>query len=254
MTASSTTEHNLESLPLWAQDLIKQLSAQVQQLSAQVQQLTARVHELEAQLAKNSTNSGKPPSSDGLKKKPKSLREHSEKKPGGQPGRQGKTLSAVDDPDHIIIHTPLKCAGCGHSLAGVEVSGRESRQVFDLPEVEVEITEHQAEIKKCPCCSHYTKGQFPENVIAPVQYGERVQALAAYFSNQHLIPVERVCQIFEDIFGIALSPGTCANIDNRLFDNLPHLKKDSKPISLPQGYCTLMRPGCVVTRSCTGSM
>src|SRR5262245_35723335 len=97
-------KYKLERLSLWAHNITKQLTTQVQQL-------TARVHELEAQLAKNSTNSGKPPSSDGLKKKPKSLRGRSGKKPGGQPGHQGKTLTAVDDPDRIIVHTPLQCEG-----------------------------------------------------------------------------------------------------------------------------------------------
>lgn len=216
----NTPDHNLDSLPLWAQDLIKQLTSQVQQLTSQVQQLTTRVHELEAQLAKNSTNSGKPPSSDGLKKKPKSLRERSGKKPGGQLGRQGKTLLPVGDPDHIVIHTPPQCQGCHQSLTDVDAIAQESRQVFDLPEVKVKVTEHVAETKKCPCCGCYTKGHFPDHVTAPVQYGERIQGLAAYFSNQHLIPVDRVCQIFEDIFGIALSPGTCANIDKRLFKQL----------------------------------
>lgn len=107
MLLSNATEHNLESLPLWAQDLIKQLSAQVQQLSA-------RVHELEAQLAKNSSNSGKPPSSDGLKKprKNRSLRGKSGRKPGGQLGRKGNTLKPVEVPNSVEVHTPVTCIGC----------------------------------------------------------------------------------------------------------------------------------------------
>ena len=84
----------------------------------------------------------------------------------------------------------------------------------------VEVTEHQAESKICPCCGHKNKAVFPENVSAPVQYGERVKALAAYFEHQHLIPFERLTQIFEDIYGIHLSAGTCHNADKKLFNNL----------------------------------
>ena len=82
------------------------------------------------------------------------------------------------------------------------------------------MTEHRAEEKKCPCCGCISRGVFPEGVKASVQYGERVQALAAYFSHQHFIPIERLGQIFEDVFGIGISPGTCANIDEKLFKNL----------------------------------
>jgi transposase len=96
----------------------------------------------------------------------------------------------------------------------------EKRQVFDLPDVAIVVTEHQAETRVCSCCGHKTKGKFPEGVRGPVQYGERVQALAAYFEHQHLIPFERIAQLFEDLYGITLSPGTCSNMDKRLSKNL----------------------------------
>lgn len=202
------------------EERIYQLEERNRQLEEKTRQLEQRVCELENRLAKNSSNSSKPPSSDGLVKKTRSLRGKSEKKQGGQPGRQGKTLLAVDNPDHVMTHSLSECEHCHSDLKDVEVSGIENRQVFDLPEVGIEVTEHRAEKKTCPCCGHATKAAFPENVKASVQYGERVQALAAYFSTQHLIPVDRVCQIFEDIYGVSLSPGTCANIDKRLFERL----------------------------------
>ena len=202
-------------LPSWAKECI-------QQLIARNQELEARVQELEAQVAKNSSNSGKPPSSDGLKKPPKtkSQRGKSGRKPGGQNGRAGKTLEQVDSPDHIVIHTPLACGGCGHSLKETEGLFTAKRQVFDLPEPKIEVTEHRTEEKICPCCGEISKGVFPENVTAPVRYGERVQALAAYFAHQHFLPFDRLTQIFEDIFGIGISPATCANVDKKLFIQL----------------------------------
>lgn len=219
---SKEEPQNLNSLPQWAQELIQQLIARNRELDARVRELEARVRELEAQIAKNSSNSGKPPSSDGLKKplKTKSQRGKSGWKPGGQNGHQGRTLKQVDTPDHIVTHAPPTCEGCGHSLANVEGTSVERRQVFDLPEPKVEITEHRIEAKICPCCGGCAKGAFPDNVAAPVQYGERVQALAAYFSHQHFLPFDRLSQMFEDIFGIGISPATCVNVDHKLFAQL----------------------------------
>lgn len=192
----------------------------IRYLESRVQQLEARVHELEARLSKDSSNSGKPPSSDGLKRKPKSLRKQSGKKPGGQQGRVGKGLTQVSNPDVVITHTPITCTGCGSNLSNVSGTVAEQRQVFDIPQPEVKVTEHRVEEKKCPCCAERTRASFPENVKGPIQYGNRIQALTAYFSHEHFIPVDRVCEIFKDIFGVTLSPGTCANIDERLFANL----------------------------------
>jgi transposase len=142
--------------------------------------------------------------------KPKSQREKSGKKPGGQQGHAGKSLVQIENPDVIVTHTPTNCNECGSGLSEVTGSCAESRQVFDIPQPKVEVTEHPVEQKKCPCCGVMNKASFPENIRGPVQYGERVQALTVYFAHQHFIPVDRLCQIFEDIFGIALSPGTCA--------------------------------------------
>lgn len=216
-------QENLDSLPPWAKTLI-------QQLISQNKALEARVQELESQISKNSSNSGKPPSSDGLKKpqKTKSQREKSGKKPGAQNGRTGKTLEQVSQADHVFVHSPETCDSCEQPLGKVEGTCVEKRQVFDLPEPKVEVTEHRREVKTCPCCGKISKGSFPETVIAHTQYGSRIQALSAYFSHQHFLPFDRLSQMFSDVFGIEISPGTLANIDRRLYEKLDSFEKTLK--------------------------
>ena len=217
-----------DSLHSAAQVYIRYLEELVRQQAARILRLEERVRDLENRLNKNSSNSSKPPSSDGLGKKTKSLREQSGKKPGGQPGHKGSTLTQIAHPDHIVLHTPRRCENCTADLISAVVVSLEKRQVFDLPKPEIAVTEHQAQAKICSCCGHRTKAAFPENVVAPVQYGERVQALAAYFDNQHFIPADRLCQLFEDVFDVSISPGTCANIDKKLFWQLASFEASLK--------------------------
>lgn len=142
-------------------------------LSEQITTLQARIADLERRLGLDSSNSGKPPSSDGLKKpsRVRSLRERSGKPSGGQKGHSGKTLRQVKVPDSVVDHYPQACSGCGAALTTAMATSREARQVFDIPEPRIVVTEHRAHVCCCNACGAATKAPFPEGVAAPVQYG-----------------------------------------------------------------------------------
>ncbi|MCC6232577.1 MAG: IS66 family transposase [Verrucomicrobiales bacterium] len=193
-------------------------------LEEQIRRLEARVTELEARLAQNSRNSSRPPSSDGLRKPPpRSLRGPSGRKPGGQPGHPGHTLQAVAQPDHVQVHslTRCPCGQCGGvSLLGQPVLDHERRQVFDLPALQLSVTEHQAEIKRCPVSGRKVSAAFPAGVLAPVQYGPNFRGLTLYLFNQQLLPFDRLRQTCLDLFGQPLSLGTLSATNQSAYDAL----------------------------------
>jgi transposase len=191
-------------------------------LQARVGDLEQRMKDLEARFNKNSSNSNKPPSSDGLSKPPpKSLRTRSGKKPGGQPGHEGRTLKRVEKPDHIQVHPVEVCPKChGKNVAQEPALNYESRQVFDLPEQPVEVTEHRCEIKCCPDCGEEVRAAFPAEVNAPVQYGPRFRGLMVYMNQTHYLTYNRLAQLCEDLFGQPLSTGTLVGATEVAYENL----------------------------------
>lgn len=178
-------------------------------LEERVEELMARVAELEKRLNMNSSNSSKPPSSDGLKRKTKSLRRNNTgRKPGGQPGHTGQTLHQSPAPD--IIHSIAldHCPDCGTDLRDQPVASEEKRQVFDLPPIAMEVSEHRAECKWCPACAKWITAPFPSGVSAPVQYGHGMQSVMSYLNAGQLLPCERTADVCEDLFGHRPSAGS----------------------------------------------
>jgi transposase len=171
-----------------------------------------RIAELEERLARTSRNSSKPPSSDGPGKpapEPRSLRKKSGRKPGGQDGHEGRTLSQVAKPRHERVHEPASCGKCGAGLAGAPVTDVERRQVLDLPLAAVEVTEHQLVERECGC-GHRTKGLAPAGVDAPVQYGPRIAAIIVYLYAGQFLSKNRTARALAELFGVPLSSGTVA--------------------------------------------
>ena len=189
------------------EELIALLQAQATQIAA----LVARVAELERRLGLNSSNSGKPPSSDGLKKPARvaSLRESSGKKPGGQKDHEGETLRQSTGPDAIVDHFPTKCSACGGALTLGMALAHAARQVHDLPAPRpLVVTEHRAHVCQCAGCGARTRGAFPDGVNAPVQYGAGIAAFAVYLMHQQLLPQKRLVALMADLFGVRIAAAT----------------------------------------------
>jgi transposase len=182
--------------------------------------LRAENADLRARLGQDSSNSSKPPSADGLgKPAPKSLRGRSGRRPGGQPGHEGRTLRQVTDPHVRIVHEPAGCGSCGDDLDGTVQAGVAVRQVFDLPDIAVRVTEHRIVSRRCRC-GQVNTGRAPDGVDAPVQYGPRANAAAIYLQQALFGAQARTAQAMTDLFGVAMSAGAVAAAHLRASDAL----------------------------------
>ncbi len=214
--------------------LIISLMAEVQRLKARVEELEAENAELRSRLAQNSANSSKPPSSDGLAKKPltraaiikPALPKQGGKKPGGQTGHKGNTLHMVDTPDLIRTHRATHCHQCGLILHG---PGRvvSKRQVFDLPAPGLWVEEHQIIAHQCRCGCEAT-GQFPPDVAAPVQYGPRIQAQSVLLNVDYRIPFAKVQQFWADLTGYSYNPAILMSTQTALGEQLAPIEAQIK--------------------------
>ena len=191
-------------------DTIAEMSAKIDALQQTIKDLTERVN-------KNSRNSSKPPSSDGYQKpSPKSLRERSGKKQGGQKGHPGSNMVLPHEPDDVKQHYPEKCLQCAH-LAECVKDGTisacgESRYVVDV-EVTTRVTKHETmQASKCPFGETGLSGQFPDDIRAYIQYGDSVTVLTGLLSTYGAVAMNRIHVLLGSLMGVKLSVGTIATM------------------------------------------
>ena len=183
--------------------------------------LKTEIEELKARLDSNSHNSNKPPSSDGYKKKTVKPAFPKSKgcKQGGQNGHKGHTLQQVEAPDKIVTCFPGICT-CGHEFKKEPLVLAEKRQVFDLPQPRLEITEYQIFKAYCPSCGHEQKGVAPEGVNAPVQYGNKVKAFVVLLNVHYKIPYKKIQLLFSDLFGYPINESTISSAGEKCYEKL----------------------------------
>jgi transposase len=201
---------------------IAALQEQVRQLTALLEAAMAEIVELKQRLGKNSRNSDKPPSSDGLSKKPALPRKRGLRKPGGQPGHPGKTLKMSEQPDWLVIHpvaAPRCTCGCNLTRVSAHLDWQR-RQVFDLPPTLLEVTEHRRQGKTCPDCQRLHLADFPVGASAPVQYGERVRSLAVLLNVEQSMPLNRIQELFAGLTGYGINESTVQTAVGRTYDEL----------------------------------
>lgn len=205
----------LAALVVQQAQVINELRVRVAALEAENVRLRAENAELKRRLGMNSTNSSQPPTSDGLAKPTrKSLRGKTNRKPGGQAGHPGSTLAQVADPDEIVRHEPAACTGCGAGLADAIEEAVHRRQVFDLPPIQVRVTEHQVVARRCDCGT-VTCGVAPAGVDAPVSHGPKIAAIIVYLYVGQFLSKKRTAQALSELFNTPVSAGTVASITRR---------------------------------------
>ena len=199
-------------------NFVETLLLRVDVLEKQFESLNLKVAELQEEnqilkVKKNSSNSSIAPSSD-ISKPNQRLRQKSNRKKGGQLGHKGHTLELSLTPDEIICHRPSFCKNCGKNLKDIPERLLERRQVLDIPPIVPIFTEHQSFAKTCDC-GCLCKGDFPLNVNAPIQYGNNVESLIAYFYTIQYMPYKRMSECFSDIFDLKIAQGSIVNAITR---------------------------------------
>lgn len=203
------------------QIIIEELERIILMQAQEIKLLKARITDLEQKLErfinrKDSNNSSLPPSKDENRPpRTSSLREKSERKAGGQPGHEGKTLEMTDIPDEIIEHRACFCPECGKTLDNrpFELFGK--RQVIDIPTIKQIVTEHR--VYRCTCtCGKTVESEFPVGVDCPVRYGKNIETLIGYLSVRQYLPFKRLQEMLHDLFSIPISEGGLHCLLNRL--------------------------------------
>ena len=205
-------EETIQELIQQIQKMSEQIQQQSEQLQQQNEQLTKLREEIatkDAQIAaltkkieelthkKNSGNSSLPPSKDGYQKPaPKSLREKSGKKAGGQAGHKGSGMKVDREPDEVVQHKPEQCTGCPYA-GQCDLKSCETRYEYEV-EVNTKLIAHEAmHCEHCQLTGQAETGTFPTHITGSKQYGIGVSALAVTLLTLGMVSVDRTQKLME---------------------------------------------------------
>jgi transposase len=210
------------------------IATEMTELKAANERLRARVERLEAERNRHSGNSSKPPSSDSVTQRAAQKarraswgKQKKDRKPGKQPGSEGRHLAQVADPDLVVRHVPERCPACQARLGDAPVVGMEIRQVFDLPDPRLVVVEHQVERRRC-ACGTTSAGTFPPEATAPACWGSWVRAAATYLMVRQHLPVARTAELLGDVLGAPVSTGWLASLPEEAAAGLGGFHADLK--------------------------
>jgi len=201
---------------------IDQLESEVKSLRLENNQLKDENAKLKESINKDSTNSSKPPSTDNIFPEKETTKKNLKglKKRGGQIGNTTNNLKKVDNPDITKILEFTTCQHCNHSLKGVDIKSVSIRQEFDIPKIQMKVTQFTGHSKVCPCCGTVNKPDFPIHLKATTQYGDNIKALIGYLNTHHMIPYERITEFVKDFTSHPISSGTVYTILKNFSDKL----------------------------------
>jgi transposase len=198
-------------LVLALEHAVGQRDALVRDLTVQLEAMRAELAALRLAAGKDSSNSGKPPSSDSPfvrpRAKPSGFGKKSGRRPGKQPGDPSTTLRQAGEPDERV-EVPAELCACGADLSGVPVESVTRRQVFACaPPPPPTVTEYQIAVKLCPCCGSRVSGPVPAHVTGRVQFAPAVKARGVLLNLWHHVPFRRAAELMRELVGVRISVG-----------------------------------------------
>jgi transposase len=201
-------------------EIIERQQERIDKLESLVAELQGRVASLEARLEKDSTNSSKPPSSDGPKERAeREGKAEGQRDQGAQPGHEGHHRQPADPEEVDEVHRlkPEECRACGHGLSGCDPSPT-SHQIWDI-EILQHIIEYRRHTLECPSCGTWTEAQMPDDV-PDGHFGPTISAVATYLTGELHVSRRDAVEALAEVFGIEMSLGTVSNKEAEATDAL----------------------------------
>ena len=192
----------------------------IDELRARLDALEGQVAKLKARLDQDSTNSSKPPSSDGpAERAERESEDGSDRSQGAQPGHEGTHREDVpdDEVDEIVDIKPEECRGCGRRLGGSDPTPT-PHQVTDVV-VKKRVREYRQHALQCSECGTSTEAKMPDEVPA-TQFGPTIAAMVTYLTGALNVSKRAAETAAEEMFGVEMSLGTVSNLEGRLTEGL----------------------------------